>query len=72
MVRWRLIDLAQWIFEEFRITICQVSRELRALGYRKLSARPRQWQYNARDNKIHENIYSPNFSAGRRGPCVPE
>src|SRR5262249_24069169 len=43
VVRWRLIDLAQWIFEEFRITIAKQthSRELRAMGYRKLSARPR-------------------------------
>jgi transposase len=43
VVRWRLIDLAQWIFEEFRITITKqtLSRELRAMGYRKLSARPR-------------------------------
>jgi len=43
VVRWRLIDLAQWIFEEFRITIAKqtLSRELRSLGYRKLSARPR-------------------------------
>ena len=39
VVRWRLIDLAQWI----RITIAKqtLSRELRAMGYRKLSARPR-------------------------------
>jgi transposase len=43
MVRWRLVDLAQWIFEEFRITIAKqtLSQELRAMGYRKLSARPR-------------------------------
>jgi hypothetical protein len=43
VVRWRLIDLAQWIFEEFRITIAKetLSRELRAMGYRKLSAQPR-------------------------------
>ncbi len=43
VVRWRLVDLAQWIFEEFRITIAKqtLSRELRAMGYRKLSARPR-------------------------------
>ena len=43
MVSWRLIDLAQWIYEEFRITIAKqtLSRELRAMGYRKLSARPR-------------------------------
>ena len=43
VVRWRLIDLAQWIYEEFRLTIAKqtLSRELRAMGYRKLSARPR-------------------------------
>jgi transposase len=43
IVRWRLIDLCQWIFEEFRITVAKqtLSRELRAMGYRKLSARPR-------------------------------
>src|SRR5215470_16178300 len=43
VVRWRLIDLAQWIFEEFRITIAKqtLSRGLRCMGYRKLSARPR-------------------------------
>jgi transposase len=43
VVRWRLIDLCQWLFEEFRITVAKqtLSRELRAMGYRKLSARPR-------------------------------
>ena len=43
VVRWRLVDLAQWILEEFRISVAKqtLSRELRAMGYRKLSARPR-------------------------------
>jgi transposase len=43
VVRWRLIDLAQWVFEEFRVSISKqtLSRELRAMGFRKLSARPR-------------------------------
>lgn len=43
VVRWRLIDLAQWVWDEFAISISKqtLSRELRALGYRKLSARPR-------------------------------
>ncbi len=42
-MRWRLIDLAQWVFEEFRLSIAvqTLSRELRKMGYRKLSARPR-------------------------------
>src|ERR1700688_3571162 len=43
VVRWRLIDLSQWIYEEVRITVAKqtLSRQLRAMGYRKLSARPR-------------------------------
>jgi transposase len=43
VVRWRLVDLIQWLWEEFRVTISKptLSREVRALGYRKLSARPR-------------------------------
>ncbi len=43
VVRWRLIDLAQWLWDEFALSISKptLSRELRALGYRKLSARPR-------------------------------
>lgn len=43
VVRWRLVDLAQWLFETFRVTVAKqtLSRELRAMGYRKLSARPR-------------------------------
>ncbi len=43
VVRWRLVDLAQWVWGEFRIAISAqtVSREVRALGYRKLSVRPR-------------------------------
>ena len=43
VVRWRLVDLIQWLREEFRLSISKqtLSRELRAMGYRKLSARPR-------------------------------
>ena len=43
VVRWRLIDLCQWLWEEFRVSVAKqtLSRESRAMGYRKLSARPR-------------------------------
>lgn len=43
VVRWRLIDLGQWVWDEFAIRVSKqtLSRELRAMGYRKLSARPR-------------------------------
>jgi transposase len=48
IVRWRLIDLAQWVFEEFRVSISKqtLSRELRTMGFRKLSARPRHHAQN--------------------------
>jgi len=48
VVRWRLADLAQWIWEEFGISLSEttVGRELRALGYRKMSARPRHFAQN--------------------------
>jgi len=43
VVRWRIVDLCQWLFEEFRVIVSEqtLSRELRKMDYRKLSARPR-------------------------------
>ena len=43
VVRWRLKDLVQWLWEEFRVSLDEstVSRELKALGFAKISARPR-------------------------------
>ena len=48
VVRWRLVDLAQWIWEEFKITLSETTlgRVLRQMGYRKLSARPRHHAQN--------------------------
>ena len=48
VVRWRRQDLALWIFEEFRISleVSSVGRELRALGFAKISARPRHHRQN--------------------------
>ena len=45
IVRRRIVDLCQWIFEEFRVVVSQqtLSRVLRKMGYRKLSARPRRY-----------------------------
>jgi len=48
VVRWRRKDLVQWIFQEFRVSIDEttVGRELKALGFAKLSARPRHYAQN--------------------------
>ena len=54
VVRWRLADVAQWIFETFGISMDEstVGKELRRLGFRKLSARPR---HHAQDPDVIED-----------------
>ena len=48
VVRWRLTDLRQWIWREFAISLDEtnVSRELKALGFVKITARPRHQAQN--------------------------
>ncbi len=48
VVRWRLIDLVQWLHEEFAVSldVTTVGRELKRLGYVKLTARPRHHAQN--------------------------
>jgi transposase len=42
VVRWRIIDLVQWLWDEFEVSISKqaLGHELRTMGYRKLTARP--------------------------------
>jgi transposase len=67
VVRWRLIDLAQWLFEEFRISISKqtLSRELRAMGYRKLSARPRHHAKNEHVADVFKKSSQPVWQLSR-------
>ena len=60
VVRWRLIDLAQWVWEEYRIRIAKqtLSRQLRAMGFRKLSARPRHRAHNEHAAEAFKNVWS--------------
>jgi transposase len=53
VVRWRLIDLVQWVWETFGVSVSETTmgRELRAMGFRKLSARPR---HHAQDPEVLE------------------
>lgn len=48
VVRWRRRDLAHWLWEEFGVSLDEttVGRELRRMGYAKLSARPRHYAQN--------------------------
>ena len=43
VVRWRVINLVQWLSDTFQTSLSKqtLSRELRRMGYRRLSARPR-------------------------------
>ena len=67
VVRWRIVDLCFWLFEEFRVTVSKptLSRQLRAMGYRKLSARPR---HHAQAQGVIEDFkkVSPRVSARSR------
>jgi transposase len=69
VVRWRLVDLAQWVFDTYGVSISvqTMSRELRGLSYRKLSARPR---HHAQDPQALEDFKKVSRDAGsdrRRG-----
>ncbi len=48
VVRWRLADLRQWIWQEFATSLDEsnISRELKALDFVKISARPRHHAQN--------------------------
>ena len=65
VVRWRLVDLSRWVFEEFRVTVSvqTLSRELRALGYRRLSTRPR---HHAQVERAIEDFKKASPRAWRR------
>ncbi len=45
VVRWRRCDLAAWLKEQFGVSLAEttIGRELRRMGYAKLSARPRHY-----------------------------
>lgn len=69
VVRWRLVDLVQWVWEEFHVSISPqtLSRELRGLGYRKLSARPR---HHAQDPETLETFKKTSPPRSQRSPRV--
>ena len=58
-------DLVQWLWDEFRIGVSETTlgRELRALGYRKLSARPR---HHAKSDAAVEDFKKPSPRVWKR------
>ena len=72
VVRWRLKDLVQWLWDEFGICVDEstVSRELKALGFVKISARPRHRAHNAFAREDFKKACPPRWQ--RSGPgCRP-
>jgi transposase len=67
VVRWRLKDLARWIFEEFGIALDEstVGRVLKALGFCKLSARPRHHAQNELALEHFKKSLPPELAAVR-------
>ena len=72
VVRWRLKDLVQWVWDEFRIVVSEttLSRELRALGYRKLSARPRHHAKSEAAVAAFKKAFPRVWKRSQRRPAV--
>jgi transposase len=69
VVRWRLVDLGRWIHDEFGLSISKqtLSRVLRAMGFRKLSARPR---HHAQDPEAMATFKKTSPPAWTRSPAA--
>jgi transposase len=67
VVRWRLCDLGQWLWEEFRVSVSPqtLSREVRAMGYRKLSARPKHHTQTVGAIEAFKKTSPPRWRASR-------
>jgi putative transposase len=61
IVRWRLIDLVQWLYAAFGIATSKqtLSRIVRAMGYRKLSARPRHHAQDPEAIAVFKKVFPP-------------
>jgi len=68
VVRWRIVDLCQWVWQEFQISIARqtLSRELRKMGYRKLSARPRHHAQAVGAIEDFKKVSPPVWTQSRR------
>jgi transposase len=69
VVRWRLIDLCRWLWDEFRVRIAKptLSRELRMMGYRKLTARPRHHAQAEGAVEAFKKTFAPTWRRSRAG-----
>jgi transposase len=68
VVRWRLVDLVQWLYEEFGVSMDEttVGRALKAMGFRKLSARPRHHAQNEFAVEAFKKTFLPSWRKSAR------
>jgi transposase len=61
VVRWRLIDLAGWIYDEYGVSLdpSRLGRILKALGYARLSARPKHHSQNEHALEAFKRDFPP-------------
>ena len=73
VVRWRIIDLCQWLWEEFHLSVAKqtLGRELRAMGYRKLSARPRHHAQAEGAIEVFKKVSPPVWMRSRASRVSP-
>ena len=71
VVRWRLKDLARWLWDEFQISLDEttVSRELKAMDFVKLTARPR---HHAQEEGVIDDFKKNSPSWSRNSATASE
>jgi transposase len=71
VVRWRLGDLAGWLRDTFDVSLSRqtLGRELRRMGFRKLSARPRDHAQNPEALEAFKKTFPPSWR--RSAPSCP-
>jgi transposase len=69
VVRWRLMDLMQWVWNAFGVSLSEsgMSRILKALGYAKVSARPRHHAQNEYAIEEFKKTSPPNWRRSATG-----
>ena len=74
-VRWRLVDLMRWLRDEFDVCVSRqtLGRELRRMGFRKLSARPRDHAQDPEELEAFKKTFPPSWKrSGRRCRRTPQ
>ena len=72
VVRWRLCDLRQWLFDTFQIALDEtnISRELKAMGFVKISPRPRHHAQNECRGEDFKKVFPPIWQRSKTA-CRP-